>query len=39
VSLVVVWLDGSVACLRGLSRWQAAGDAVVIARSSVMVGL
>ncbi len=27
------------ACLRGPSRWQAGGDAVVIARSSAMVGL
>jgi hypothetical protein len=25
-------------CLRELTRWQAAGDAVVIALSSVMVG-
>ena len=30
---------GSVAgCLRGMTRWQAGGDAVVIAQSSVMVG-
>jgi hypothetical protein len=38
VSPLVVQLDGSVVgSLRGLS-WQAPGDAVVIARSSAMVG-
>jgi hypothetical protein len=40
VGRVPLVVYGSVAgCLRGLTRWQVGDDAVVIARTSVMVGL